>query len=429
MLTVEPPKQKKKSYAQIPDYLALAKEYFPDQKALQPFESMPEYGATKRDPNIENRPEYASTTLDTNIQNRPEYLKASSWDLPEAPKLARTRYVDPTAYENQWNLSSEALRKSFYDPGGTNQQAVDLVLERGLGTSGDKGRVMGEVAESFANALANARMGLDIGRMEGEAATDATNVAAENALNKYIFGEEVLRRKGISDAASGLLDTRLGLEKDNAATALDLLGERLGIEEDNAATALDLLGKRADMDMYESELPTKMGKTRLDAATALTKAQNDVLDNAWDQEFESEKYEDEKALGLKTGEEALRDKQFEQFIELIGAIGFPEEDQRRIIEEFARQPGSPIADFYPTTSNEPIAAEPSTSADDQAARDAWNQFVRQPGNMSMRQERAGNTSLAGKNGEPPFPGAYPGEVQPSLFGRPWVWTGESWTRT
>ena len=259
------------SYAQIPDYIDIAKQYLPAPKPLTPVEQMP------------------------------EYKKAMSWDLPQAQKLVKAQNVDPQVYENKWKLSSDALRDAFYGSGGVNDGAVDQVLERGLGTSGDRGRVVGEVAEKYAKALADARTGIDIERMSQEAAINNQNAQSENSYNQFIFGNESARNQSMSNAA------------------------------------MSLLNARGEMDMYESRLPFEYGQAALSGATGLANSQNDILAKKWEQDFQTNESNFNREMQSRQLEEQQRQGRFDQQLGLIGEVDFQEEDERAFIEQLAKE--------------------------------------------------------------------------------------------
>lgn len=322
------------SYASIPDYMGIAKQYLPEPKPLSDISTMPEYG------------------------------KAMSWDLPSAPALAKARTIDPQAYENQWKLSSDAIRKSFYGQGGANEQAVNSVLERGLGTSGERGDTVARVADSFANALANARLGIDTARMQEAASVDAQNAQSENALNQMMFGAGMSRNQGIANAAMQLLAARQGAEQ------------------------------------FNSGLPLAYGQALLGAATGMADNQNQIVANQWAQRFQEAQSQAQQQMQTFQMQEQQRMDSFNQVLTMVGQLDLPREEEQQLVDWWMGQSGNPLTSF--------------------------NSYTGSSGSSAPVTNYSSPTGLPMSN-TLPSSGSHYGQIQ-RVDGTNYMWTGRDWVQ-
>jgi len=354
--SLTPPISAKSGYAQVPDYMDLAKQYLPKPEPLKPLTSFPEYQQTK---------------LDTNIQNRPEYQQALTWNLPTAPR------IDPQTYEDRWRSSARSISDAFYRPGGAYETGLNPILERGLGSSGDRERVAGDLGDKLARALAEARLGLDVERSQ-----------QENAINQMVYGTTASRNQSISDAAK------------------NLLGQRLGFEGANTATAQNLLNLQATRDQYESQLPFQYGQSVLGAATGLTNQQNQLVSQVFEQEMQNKQLELQKIMQAREAEERMRQQRLEEMMSIFGEVNYGDEEERFLANQYLQGTGLPTldkADF-----NLPIQSS--------ARQGEVAQYLNRPSLGGMGSPYLPSTP-------PPFPGAFVGEK----VGK-WAWSGAGWNK-
>jgi hypothetical protein len=183
------------------------------------------------------------------LNQRAEYGAASQWQLPQKPT------IDPNKYAQQWDLSTQAINKQFQQPGGVIESMLNPVLERGLGSSGDYERATGQVADQYAQALAQARSGLDIARMQ-----------EQQGLDQWFAGLEAQRAQDISGRGMQLLGMGQQQEQSDAARAMQMLG----------------LGQQQDV------LGMNRGAQAAQLAGAWSGAQNETLGRQFDQAMQRE---------------------------------------------------------------------------------------------------------------------------------------------
>lgn len=210
------------------DWYEKMKSYIPQPKALTPFESTPEYAKLNKG--------------FTDFSAMPEYQQAMNWTLPSKPT------VNDQKYQTKWDLASQDINKSFNAPGGFFETAMGGLNERNLYTSGDRERVIGDLGDKMATALAQARAGIDVERMTEESDIDKMYAQMEAARNQ---------------AQSG--------------AAMNLLGARSSQEQAQMNNLSNLLGLRTNRELSDRDTMMNYGTNLLNAGAQMSGIQNDMI--------------------------------------------------------------------------------------------------------------------------------------------------------